>query len=198
MYSFFGADNLFIQNDTFGSEITSDIQTWRMTNANEFGNGTNYSPATHANYEPSDTPSAVDPQMGTCYLWAPDGSAAKTNRWGANILYRYKNGVLTNVPLWNPTTGEFPHGALVAGVNDVAGKSLFDVHKRLNVNTNGCSFPANYGAGARMWMHQARPGSSYLLEPTNSRVRRLLFVSRFLSPHINLVALAIVPYTCTF
>ena len=90
--------------------------------------------------------------MGTCYLWLPDASPLKGAGLngadiGATILYRYKNGVLTNVPLWNPTTGEFPHGALVAGVNDVAGQSLFDVHKRLNVNTNGCSFPANYGNG---------------------------------------------------
>ena len=34
---------------------------------------------------------------------------------GATILYRYQDGVLTNMPLWNPTTGKFPHGALVAG-----------------------------------------------------------------------------------
>jgi hypothetical protein len=64
---------------------------------------------------------------------------------GANVLYRYENGTLTTQPLWNPSTGEFPGGAIVAGVNDVAGSSRFDVHKRLNVNTNGCFFPAEYG-----------------------------------------------------
>jgi hypothetical protein len=30
-------------------------------------------------------------------------------------------------------------------VNDQAGTSCFDVQKRLNVNANGCSLPANYG-----------------------------------------------------
>ena len=67
---------------------------------------------------------------------------------GANVLYRYQNGTLTNQPLWDPVTGEFPHGAIVAGVNDIAGSSLFDVHKRLNVNTNGCPFPAGYASSA--------------------------------------------------
>ena len=66
---------------------------------------------------------------------------------GANILYRYQDGILSDVPLWDPSTGEFPHGALVKGINDVAGQSLFDVHKRLNVNSNGCTFPVGYGKG---------------------------------------------------
>ena len=32
---------------------------------------------------------------------------------GANILYRYKNGILTSEPLWSPITGAYPCGALV-------------------------------------------------------------------------------------
>ena len=67
---------------------------------------------------------------------------------GANVLYRYHNGSLTNQPLWDPVTGAFPHGAIVAGVNDIAGSSAFDVHKRLNVNTNGCPFPSGYASGS--------------------------------------------------
>ena len=43
--------------------------------------------------------------------------------------------------------GEISFGALIAGLNDVPGQSLFDVHNRLNVNTNGCLFPAGYGSG---------------------------------------------------
>lgn len=65
-------------------------------------------------------------------------------RIAANILYRYENGELTNEPLWVPKTGEFPHGAIVPGVNDIPGKSAFDVHRRLNVNCNNCPFPAGY------------------------------------------------------
>ncbi len=60
---------------------------------------------------------------------------------GANVLYRYGNGVLTTQPLWDLITGAFPRGAIVRGVNDIPGSSLFDVHKRLNVNTNGCFLP---------------------------------------------------------
>jgi hypothetical protein len=64
---------------------------------------------------------------------------------GANVLYRYENGLLTKKPLWDPASGRFPCGATVPGLNDVAGSSCFDVHKRLNVNANGCSLPAGYG-----------------------------------------------------
>jgi len=53
---------------------------------------------------------------------------------GANIVYRYHNGELTDQLLWNPETGAFPHGAVIEGINDVPGKSLFDLHERLNVN----------------------------------------------------------------
>ncbi len=96
--------------------------------------------------------STTNPLLGTCRAWIPDGSPMKGagaggSDIGANVLYRYQNGTLTNQPLWDPVTGEFPHGAMVAGLNDIAGSSAFDVHKRLNVNTNGCSFPAGYAAG---------------------------------------------------
>jgi len=64
---------------------------------------------------------------------------------GANVLYRYQDGVLTTQPLWDPVTGQFPCGAIVPGVNDLPGASCVDVHQRLNVNTNGCPFPAGYG-----------------------------------------------------
>ena len=37
---------------------------------------------------------------------------------GANILYRYENGQPTTKPLWDPTTGKFPCGATVSGIND--------------------------------------------------------------------------------
>jgi hypothetical protein len=64
---------------------------------------------------------------------------------GANVLYRYEHGRLTTQPLWDPVTGSFPAGTVVVGVNDVAGQSAFDIHRRLNVNTNGCQFPLGYG-----------------------------------------------------
>jgi hypothetical protein len=95
------------------------------------------------------TDSAINPQLGACKVWIPDGSPMKGaaddgDDVGANVLYRYQNGTLTSQRLWDPASGSFPHGALVAGVNDVPGESAFDVHERLNVNTNGCRFPVGY------------------------------------------------------
>lgn len=130
-----------------------DQTTWKIDYSNAFNNTTNYSPSSHANYSPSVKPTPIDPQLGSCRVWIPDASPMKGAGEGgvdigANILYRYQNGELTNVPLWDRLTGEFPHGALVVGVNDIPGESLFDVHKRLNVNTNGCLFPKSYTQGS--------------------------------------------------
>jgi Concanavalin A-like lectin/glucanases superfamily/Protein of unknown function (DUF1565) len=96
--------------------------------------------------------STTNPSLGTCKAWIPIGSPLKGagaggSDIGANVLYRYQNGTLTNQPLWDPVTGEFPHGAIVPGINDIAGSSPFDIHKRLNVNTNGCPFPTGYASG---------------------------------------------------
>jgi hypothetical protein len=59
---------------------------------------------------------------------------------GANIVYRYEDGVLTGTPLWDRDTGAFPCGAVVPGVNDGA-RACSNLHTRLNVNTNGCRLP---------------------------------------------------------
>ena len=83
---------------------------------------------------------------GECVVYVPVDSPLKGARAdgadvGANVIYRYVDGRLTDEPLWDPATGEFPHGATVASISDIAGDSLFDVHKRLNVNCNGCALP---------------------------------------------------------
>jgi len=112
-----------------------------------FSNTTNFSTGTWTNTL------TTDPALGTCKLWPPDASVSKTNGdggtyRGAQILYRYVNGVLTSTPLWDPVTGAFPNGAADPdGLNRVAGQSLFDFHTRVNVNTGGCNFPAGYGGG---------------------------------------------------
>lgn len=120
--------------------------TWTCTNCKAYNNTTNYSPSSSANYTPVNPPVATDPQMGTCQVYRPDGSNAKVNNWGADILYRYQDGLLTTVPLWDLVTGEFPHGAIVTGVNDGADAPA-TVHTRLNVNAGGCAFPSGYGGG---------------------------------------------------
>jgi len=60
---------------------------------------------------------------------------------GANIIYRYEDGILTDQKLWDQTTGQFPCGATVSGMNDIVGSSCFDVNQRLNVGVNGCPIP---------------------------------------------------------
>ena len=146
VYSFFSSNSLALSNGGIGLNVTPQIQTWAITSSNSYANSLNYYPKSTTGFV---NPKSVDASLGSCRVWIPDSSPMKkagTNRSdiGANILYRYQNGVLTNIPLWNKTTGAFPYGALVSGLNNIAGQSLFDVHKRLNINTNGCSYPASY------------------------------------------------------
>ncbi|MDH5738726.1 MAG: hypothetical protein OEY77_00205 [Nitrospira sp.] len=131
----------------------TQITNWSGSNNLSNGNGTAYNPSLPSNWGSSTT---ANPGFGTCKgLWAPDGSAAETAGAGARILYRYVDGVLLDgsggtlqVPLWDPTTAEFPHGeADLDGVNRVAGESLFDFHVRMNVNTGGCPFPSSFSSG---------------------------------------------------
>ena len=95
-------------------------------------------------------PFAAQPtNIGSCYLWIPSASnlsaaGSDGTQIGADVLYEYERGALTASPLWSADAGAFHAGAIVAGVNDVAGSSLFDVQTRLNVNQNGCSYPSSY------------------------------------------------------
>lgn len=95
----------------------------------------------------STKPTGIGLDQGECVVYIPESSsmsgAGKDGAdVGATILYRYENGRLTDEPLWDPETGAFPHGAVIEGSpNAVEGKSAFDVHERLNVNTNGCPLP---------------------------------------------------------
>lgn len=148
LYSFFSNNSLVSGNGTgTGFLMTDQIQTWTMNSLNSIKNLRNYNPVSDSNWG---TQKVVDPVLGTCRVWIPAASPMKGagingKDIGANILYRYENGELTDVPLWDRATGEFPQGALVTGLNDLEGESLFDLHKRLNINRNGCLFPPDYG-----------------------------------------------------
>ncbi len=91
---------------------------------------------------------SVNPKLAATPIYIPDDSPLKGagkngEDIGANILYRYVDGKLTNQPLWDLRTGAFPCGAIVPGVNDIPGQSCFDVHKRLNINA--ATLAAAYG-----------------------------------------------------
>ena len=60
---------------------------------------------------------------------------------GANVIYRYRDGTLTNTPLWDPRTGAFPCGAVVPGINDDPSQSCIGVHERFSVGTAECALP---------------------------------------------------------
>ena len=97
-------------------------------------------------------PAGMGLAYGQCIVFVPaesnmKGAGKDGEDIGASILYRYVDGVLTDEPLWDPETGAFPHGAIVPGINDVPGDSLFDLHQRLNVNTNGCTLPYSNESG---------------------------------------------------
>lgn len=132
-----------------GFHITG-FTTWSGDEVISNGNGTAFNPATPSNWTNTSTSAHL---MGTCKAWVPTGALGKGagtggSDIGATILYRYVDGVLTTTPLWDPVTGEFPHGAADPdGINRVAGQSLFDIHTRLNIDTGGCSFPSGYGGG---------------------------------------------------
>jgi hypothetical protein len=135
------------------SPATYGKMTWSVDRVLAFGSRTNFSPRPDGEHFRKSV--EEDPGFGACRLWCPDGAACKGKAsdggdLGATVLYRYENGKLTNQPLWDPSTGAFlGAGALVEGVNDKAGASLFDVQTRLNVNRNGCGFPDGYPSAAR-------------------------------------------------
>jgi hypothetical protein len=175
IYSVFSDNTLSYNNNTNSNinkglivDISNGSWTFLIDYMNSFGHGTNLSPAaSHASITNEKT---IDPKLGTCKVWIPDGSpmkgVGKSGRdIGANVLYRYEKGVLTSQPLWNPSTGEFPGGAIVSGVNDIAGSSRFDVHTRLNVNTNGCAFPAGYGSAQVSSSPPQAPGNLSVIIP---------------------------------
>ena len=92
-------------------------------------------------------PVNVDPELGGCLVYLPDGSplrgaGADGADIGANVLYRYRDGVATDVPLWD-REGRFPCFGVVEGVNDDPATSCIGIHERLEVGTDDCPLPAS-------------------------------------------------------
>jgi len=122
--------------------------TWTIDHPGAYDNDVNFYP------KPPNpniiSPNTNQPSLGSCKVWIPEnspmnGAGTGGKDIGANVLYEYVGGVLTQQPLWDRSSGAFRGcGELVSGLNDKAGSSCFDVQNRLNVNTNGCYFPSNY------------------------------------------------------
>ncbi|MGC9317538.1 MAG: hypothetical protein ACP5KN_05815 [Armatimonadota bacterium] len=136
-----------------GAGVRTTYPRWMVEGCNLYGNaGGDVLPLElitnavgHVRKCRSVRPTGMGLGEGECIVWVPEASGIAGHNAGAtagaSVIYRYMDGELTDDPLWDPENGEFPHGALVAGINDTAGDSLFDVHTRLNVNCNGCTLP---------------------------------------------------------
>jgi len=148
---------LSVGNTGKGMRVDTTVMTaWSLQDSNLYDNAGGNFPTSESPGDDSGNirrsksvaPSGMGTGTGKCMLWVPDGSnmkgAGAGGDIGANVLRRYRDGVLTSERLWDGSTGAFPCGAIVAGVNDNAARACSGVHKRLNVNANGCGFPAGY------------------------------------------------------
>jgi hypothetical protein len=88
----------------------------------------------------------LDPALAGCLAYLPPasplrGAGAGARDVGAEVVYRYENGLLTATRLWDAVTGAFPCGATVPGMNDDPTQSCVGVHQRLHVGSGGCPPP---------------------------------------------------------
>ncbi len=125
--------------------LVTGFADWRVEWSNASGN--------RVDYEPSDAPEGdaghirhshrdEAPQIGLGSAQCLVQPAVSGGRdVGATIERRYQDGRLTEDPLWDRSTGAFPCGAVVAGVNDGPIRCS-NVHERLNVVAGGCRPPA--------------------------------------------------------
>ena len=139
--------------------LVSGQENWLIEWSNASGNRVDYGSAE----PPGDDAGhirhsgTVDaPEMGLgdaqCLIRVPEGSVLKraangAHDIGATIVHRYHDGKLTQHPLWDPATGAFPCGAVVAGVNDGPIRCS-NVHARLNVTAPGCRLQASAASEA--------------------------------------------------
>jgi hypothetical protein len=111
--------------------------TWDLSASNAFGHlAEPYLPAASGALS-----TTIDPQLGACQVAIPasspmKGAGAGGSDIGATVRLRYVDGVLTSQPLWDDSSGAFPCGAVIPGVNDATSfpaSSCVTVHQRLAV-----------------------------------------------------------------
>jgi hypothetical protein len=112
---------------------------WSFSRCNSFGPAQSFAPRDAHVVNSTE----IDPQLGGCLVDVPDASSLKTSGIGANIVFRFEDGQLTTTKLWDQATGQFPCGAVVAGLNDAsrADVSCLSVGARLHVGAMGCAIP---------------------------------------------------------
>jgi Right handed beta helix region len=127
-----------------------NLSDWSLQNSMYYGGNLYFDPPLGDPHY-SNIYTNTDPNLGPCKVFIPNSSPAKGAGVGgadigATLLYQYHNGVIpaNPVPLWDPNTSRFSGcGVVVAGANDDESNSCIGVHKRLNVNWNGCTLPTS-------------------------------------------------------
>lgn len=121
---------------------------WLVEYSNSAGNSAGpFSPLGASNFSNCTELGATGIGTGTgqCVVYVPSTSNMKGlgkdgANVGANIIYRYEKGTLTNRKLWR-SDGRYPCGAVLPGINDVVGASCNDVNQRFNFVPGGCTVP---------------------------------------------------------
>ncbi len=141
---------LVLDSANEGFSFTDPVD-WSLRDSIAYGNGVDFPSGdaidddagriTHS----QSVPAGIGIGPGQCAVYIPDdspaaGAAQDGQDIGATILTRIEEGP-TDEPLWDPTTGAFPCGAEVEGINDNPEVSCATVHTRLNVFSNGCPRP---------------------------------------------------------
>jgi len=133
--------------------LVSGHDSWLIERSNASGNRINYgapeSPddgAGHIRHSRTVDAPEIGLDDAQCLIRVPEGSAL--GNIGATIVDRYTDGKLTRQALWDPATGAFPCGAVVAGINDGPIRCT-NVHERLHVTSHGCRLPASAAGDAR-------------------------------------------------
>ena len=152
----FAARNVLAMNNSQHGIRSTKQQAWLVEYSNAIGNATDYGSSEpigdaigNVQSSMSTAPTGVGMGAGQCVAWIPASSnmanaGADGGAVGASILLRYENGSLTAAPLWDPSTGAFPCGAAVPGLND-GPTSCTNFHARLGIGGGGCSLPPGYG-----------------------------------------------------
>jgi len=131
------ATNVLVANNLGMGFSISGQSSWSLNYCNAYNSGTPFTPVASDSHITNER--TIDPQLAGAKIWIPPTSPMKGTGLngadiGANIIYKYQDGILTGNLLWGPS---FPHGAIIAGVNDIAGSSAFDVHTRLGLMPTG-------------------------------------------------------------
>lgn len=150
--------NMMVINTT--GAVATSIDSLTISHSQEWGTSSAWGSGTSGRTDsPPATPGDVDPNFGQCRVLVPDGTPFKGVGYGgadigANVLYAYEDGILTNNRLWNynlagANRGKLLHGpAVISGVND-SGTVRSTVHQRIGFGSGTCAFPSNYGVSSR-------------------------------------------------